>query len=87
MSLIGTILIQYSWLKNVLTIKNEQVRDKVNMAEYEVVESLVEASQSSIPALPLDVLPKDPSEEVLKMLGIKSIAERFFFGYQSIVAK
>lgn len=77
MSLIGTILIQYSWLKNVLTIKNEQVRDKVNMAEYEVVESLVEASQSSIPALPLDVLPKDPSEEVLKMLGIKSIAERF----------
>ena len=77
MSLIGTILIQYSWLKNVLTIKNEQIRDKVNMAEYEVVESLVEASQMSIPALPLDVLPKDPSEEILKMLGTKSIAERF----------
>ncbi len=77
MSLIGTILIQYSWLKNVLTIKNEQIRDKVNMAEYEVVESLVEASQLSIPALPLDVLPKDPSEEILKMLGTKSIAERF----------
>ena len=77
LSLIGTILIQYSWLKNVLTIKNEQIRDKVNMAEYEVVESLVEASQMSIPALPLDVLPKDPSEEILKMLGTKSIAERF----------
>ena len=77
LSLIGTILIQYSWLKNVLTIKNEQVRDKVNMAEYEVVESLVEASQLAIPALPLDVLPKDPSEEVLRMLGSKSIAERF----------
>ena len=77
LSLIGTILIQYSWLKNVLTIKNEQVRDKVNMAEYEVVESLVEATQLSIPALPLDVLPKDPSEEVLRMLGSKSIAERF----------
>ncbi len=77
LSLIGTILIQYSWLKNVLTIKNEQVRDKVNMAEYEVVESLVEATQLSIPALPLDVLPKDPSEEALRMLGSKSIAERF----------
>ena len=77
LSLIGTILIQYSWLKNVLTIKNEQVRDKVNMAEYEVVESLVEATQLSIPALPLDVLPKDPSEELLRMLGSKSIAERF----------
>ena len=62
LSLIGTILIQYSWLKNVLTIKNEQVRDKINMAEYEVVESLLEASQLPIPALPLDVLPKDPSE-------------------------
>jgi len=64
LSLIGTILIQYSWLKNVLTIKNEQVRDKINMVEYEVVESLLEASQFPIPALPLDVLPKDPSEEV-----------------------
>jgi len=77
LSLIGTILIQYSWLKNVLTIKNEQVRDKMNLAEYEVVESLLEASQLPIPALPLEVLPKDPSEEVLKMLGSKSIAERF----------
>ena len=79
LSLVGIILIQYSWLKNMLIIKNEQLRDKLNMAEYEVVETLVEDLEVGIglPALPLDVLPKDANEQVLKMLGKRTIAERF----------
>ena len=60
-----------------LVIKNEQVRDKVNMVEYEVVESLAEEVGNQDPLLPLDVLPSNPSEQILKMLGKRTIAERF----------
>lgn len=77
LSLVGIILIQYSWLKNVLIIKNEQLRDKLNMAEYEVVETLVDDISQVLPALPMDVLPKDANEQVLKMLGKSTVAERF----------
>jgi two-component system phosphate regulon sensor histidine kinase PhoR len=77
LSLVGIILIQYSWLKNMLIIKNEQLRDKLNMAEYEVVETLVDDFNEVLPALPLDVLPKDANEQVLKMLGKSTVAERF----------
>jgi two-component system phosphate regulon sensor histidine kinase PhoR len=77
LSLVGIILIQYSWLKNMLIIKNEQLRDKLNMAEYEVVETLVDDISHVLPALPVDVLPKDANEQVLKMLGKSTVAERF----------
>jgi len=77
LSLVGIILIQYSWLKNMLIIKNEQLRDKLNMAEYEVVETLVDDFNEVLPALPMDVLPKDANEQVLKMLGKSTVAERF----------
>jgi two-component system phosphate regulon sensor histidine kinase PhoR len=77
LSLVGIILIQYSWLKNMLIIKNEQLRDKLNMAEYEVVETLVDDISQVLPALPMDVLPKDANEQVLKMLGKSTVAERF----------
>ena len=36
-SLIGIIVIQYSWLKNVVAIRKEQVNFKVQEVEYEVV--------------------------------------------------
>lgn len=60
-----------------LIIKNEQLRDKLNMAEYEVVETLVDDISHVLPALPVDVLPKDANEQVLKMLGKSTVAERF----------
>lgn len=60
-----------------LIIKNEQLRDKLNMAEYEVVETLVDDISQVLPALPMDVLPKDANEQVLKLLGKSTVAERF----------
>lgn len=77
LSLVGIILIQYSWLKNMLIIKNEQIRDKINMVEYEVVEWLVEDQGNQDPLLPLDGLPSNPSEQILKMFGKKTTAEKF----------
>ncbi len=76
-SLIGIILIQYSWLKNVITIKNEQIANKVEMVEFEVVESLVEEKMKFAPNIPLDVLPKGAQDNVLEFFGPQTIAEHF----------
>ena len=76
-SLIGIIVIQYSWLKNVITIKNEQIANKVEMVEFEVVESLVEEKMKFAPNIPLDVLPKGAQDHVLEFFGPQTIAEHF----------
>ena len=57
-SLIGIIIIQYSWLKNIILIRQDQVVDRVEMAEFEVVEALVDEKLKSEPSLPADVFPK-----------------------------
>jgi len=76
-SLIGIIVIQYSWLKNIVAIRKEQVSFKVQEVEYEVVENLVEEKLRLLPAIPQDALPKGSSEELLKMLAPSTLAERF----------
>mgnify|MGYP003337662499 FL=1 len=76
-SLIGIIAIQYSWLKNVITIKNEQIANKVEMVEFEVVESLVEEKMKFAPDIPMDVLPKGAQDHVLEIFGPQTIAEHF----------
>ena len=76
-SLIGIIAIQYSWLKNVITIKNEQIANKVEMVEFEVVESLVDEKMKFAPDIPLDVLPKGAQDHLLEIFGPQTIAEHF----------
>jgi two-component system phosphate regulon sensor histidine kinase PhoR len=76
-SLIGIIVIQYSWLKNIVSIRKEQVRFKVQEVEYEVVENLVEEKLRLAPAIPQDALPQGSSEELLKMMAPSTLAERF----------
>jgi two-component system phosphate regulon sensor histidine kinase PhoR len=75
-SLIGIIVIQYSWLKNIVAIRNLEIKLKVQEVEYEVVENLVDEKTSLVPALPQDALPKGASEELLKMLATPTLAER-----------
>lgn len=76
-SLVGIIVIQYSWLKNVVTIRKEQVRFKVQEVEYEVVESLVEEKMKMAPSIPIEGLPMENREQLLKMLHPQTLAERF----------
>jgi len=64
-------------LKNILSIRKEQVRFKVQEVEYEVVENLVEEKLRLLPAIPEDALPKGSSEDLLKMLAPSTLAERF----------
>jgi two-component system phosphate regulon sensor histidine kinase PhoR len=76
-SLIGIIVIQYSWVKNIVAIRKEQLKFKVQEVEYEVVENLVEEKMRLLPAIPSDALPKGAPEELLKMLEPQTLAERF----------
>jgi len=76
-SLIGIIVIQYNWLKNMMAIRKEQVADKLDRAEYFVIETLVEAKMGTTPNIPMDVLPKNAQQEVLEMLGTKALVELY----------
>lgn len=76
-SLIGIIVIQYSWLKNIIMIRQDQVADKVEMVEYEVVEALVEDKSTFKPSLPTDVLPKGGENILSQLLGPPTLAQQF----------
>ncbi len=76
-SLIGIIIIQYSWLKNVAAIRKDQISGKVDMVEFEVVEALVDEKMQYAPQLPIDVLPKGAQDQLLEIIGPQTIAERF----------
>jgi two-component system phosphate regulon sensor histidine kinase PhoR len=76
-SLIGIIVIQYSWLKNVMKIQQDRVADLVEVVEYEVVEALVEEKMQYTPSLPADVLPEGAQEQIREMLSKHSLADQF----------
>ena len=76
-SLIGIILIQYSWLKNIQLIKDEQIRDRISMVEYEVVESILLDMEGASPELPIDALPQNPTEQIISMLTKPTAAGTF----------
>jgi two-component system phosphate regulon sensor histidine kinase PhoR len=76
-SLIGIIAIQFSWLKNVVAIKKDQIAGKVDMVEFEVVESIVEEKMKFAPSLPMDVLPKGAEQQLIDLLGSQTVAEHF----------
>jgi two-component system phosphate regulon sensor histidine kinase PhoR len=76
-SLIGIIVIQYSWLKNVMKIQQDRVADLVEVVEYEVVEALVEEKMQYAPSLPADVLPEGAQEQIREMLSKHSLADQF----------
>ncbi|MEY3432220.1 MAG: hypothetical protein RL131_156, partial [Bacteroidota bacterium] len=76
-SLIGIIAIQFSWLKNVIAIKKDQIAGKIDMVEFEVVEAIVEEKMKFAPSLPLDVLPKGAEQQLLDLLGSQTVAEHF----------
>lgn len=60
-----------------MLIKDEQIRDKVDMVEYEVVESLVSDLENASPDLPLEALPQNPSAQILSLLSKPTAAEIF----------
>jgi two-component system phosphate regulon sensor histidine kinase PhoR len=53
LSLFGLIWVQLSWFKSLLTVRENQLKDKVNQACYVVSQSLSEGVYSSNPAMQL----------------------------------
>ncbi len=60
-----------------MLIKDEQVRDRVDMVEYEVVESLVTDLESAAPELPMEALPQNPTDQIISMLTTPTAAGTF----------
>jgi two-component system phosphate regulon sensor histidine kinase PhoR len=77
LSLIGIIFIQVSWIKNMLLIKKEQVRDQVNVAMFEVVEELVE-EKSKFPSLVSPkIMSEWPRDQLLNLMRAPTVAQRY----------
>lgn len=77
LSLIGIIVIQVSWIQNMLLIKKDQVRDNVDFAVADVVLELVE-EKSKFPSL---VSPKMitewPKDQLLNLFRAPTVAQRY----------
>jgi two-component system phosphate regulon sensor histidine kinase PhoR len=77
LSLIGIIVIQVSWIKNMLLIKKEQVRDNVSMAMFEVVDELVE-EKSKFPSLVSPkIMSEWPRDQLLNLMRAPTVAQRY----------
>jgi two-component system phosphate regulon sensor histidine kinase PhoR len=77
LSLLGIIVIQVSWIRNMLVIKKEQLRDNVNLAMFEVSDELV-AEKSKFPSvLTPKILTDWPREQMLGMIRSPTVAQRY----------
>ncbi len=77
LSLIGIIIIQVSWIQNMLVIKKDQVRDNLDFAVADVVLELVE-EKSKFPSL---VSPKMitewPKDQLRNLFRAPTVAQRY----------
>ena len=76
LSLIGMILIQVSWIKGMVLIKKEQVREQLNHAMYEVMEELAEEKGRLGGMLPSVTNPDWPKDAILNLVRPPSIAQQ-----------
>ena len=73
LSLIGMILIQVSWIRNMVLIKKEQVREQLNLAMFDVVDDLVEEKSrlsGGLPSAPNADWPMTPLQGLGKPYSI-----------------
>jgi two-component system phosphate regulon sensor histidine kinase PhoR len=77
LSLLGIIVIQVSWIRNMLVIKREQLHDNVNMAMFEVSDELV-AEKSKFPSVVTPSIMTDwPRSELLNRVKPPTVAQRY----------
>jgi len=77
LSLLGIIVIQVSWIRNMLVIKKEQLRDNVEMAMFEVSDELA-TEKSKFPTLVNPRIMTDwPRSEMLNMVKAPTVAQRY----------
>lgn len=76
-SLIGIIVIQYSWLKNVVAVRKEQIDKRLNEVQLDVLGEILDEKMKNAPQLPVDVLPKGAQDQLLEIIGPPTTAERY----------
>jgi len=77
LSLIGIIVIQVSWIQNMLVIKKDQVRDNLDVAVADVVIELVE-EKSKFPSLLTPKMITDwPKDQLMSILRAPTISQRY----------
>jgi two-component system phosphate regulon sensor histidine kinase PhoR len=77
LSLIGIIVIQVSWIKNMLLIKKEQVNEHLAHAMNEVVEELVEEKSKFPSLLSPKVMSEWPRDQLLNLMRAPTVAQRY----------
>jgi two-component system phosphate regulon sensor histidine kinase PhoR len=77
LSLIGIIVIQVSWIKNMLVIKKEQVNEQLVYAMNEVVEELVEEKSKFPSLLSPKVMSEWPRDQLLNLMRAPTVAQKY----------
>lgn len=77
LSLIGIIVLQLSWIKNSLLLKEDQTNQAIDAAAYELSEDLIE-EKSKLPTLISPKMIQEwPKERLLDLFKVPTIAERY----------
>jgi two-component system phosphate regulon sensor histidine kinase PhoR len=77
LSLIGIIVLQLSWIKNSLLLKEDQTIQAIDAAVYELSQDLIE-EKSRLPTLISPKMIQDwPKERLLDLFKVPTIAERY----------
>jgi two-component system, OmpR family, phosphate regulon sensor histidine kinase PhoR len=77
LSLIGIIVLQLSWIKNSLLLKEDQTIQAIDAAVYELSQDLIE-EKSKLPTLISPKMIQDwPKERLLDLFKVPTIAERY----------
>jgi two-component system phosphate regulon sensor histidine kinase PhoR len=77
LSLIGIIVLQLSWIKNSLLLKEDQTNQAIDAAVYELSQDLIE-EKSKLPTLISPKMIQEwPKERLLDLFKVPTIAERY----------
>ncbi|TAG97864.1 MAG: sensor histidine kinase, partial [Sphingobacteriales bacterium] len=77
LSLIGIIVLQLSWIKNSLLLKEDQTNQAIDAAVYELSQELIE-EKSKLPTLISPKMIQEwPKERLLDLFKVPTIAERY----------
>jgi len=77
LSLIGIIILQVSWIKNSLLIKEEQTRENLEISMYDLTAQLQEEKSSFPSIVSPKMISEWPKDQLLNLFRAPTIAQRY----------
>jgi two-component system phosphate regulon sensor histidine kinase PhoR len=77
LSLIGIIILQVSWIKNTLLIKQEQTRENIEVALYDVSAELQEEKSKFPSMVSPKMISEWPKDQLLNLFRAPTVAQRY----------